>query len=162
MLRRGYTRETRIRRDRRGRWFEGDEPLDSPAVERAFDGWIERAEDGRLCLKNDINWAYVEIEGPPYRVRSVELRPEGVLLHLSGERREPLDPRTLREGPEHALWCQVQGGSLAARFDAHAMNQLADLLGEDDEGVYLAIGGARVRPPLASEPLLWEDAAADE
>ena len=63
---------------------------------------------------------------------------------------------TLRIDPQDALWCQVRDGKLAARFDPHAMNQLADLIGEDGEGIYLSLGGRKVRPPLASKPMVWE------
>lgn len=162
MLRRGYTRETEIRRDRHGRWYEGGEPLANPAIERAFDGWIRRAPDGRLCLQNDIGWAYVEVEGPPYRVMSLTIDDACAQLLLSGEREELLDPDTLRLGVDDSLWCQVLDRSVAARFEAHATHQLADLIGEDDVGVFLELGERRVRPPLANDPLVWKDPAHDE
>jgi uncharacterized protein len=150
----GLTRETRIRRDARGRWFNGDDPIDHPLVVRAFDGWIERAEDGRLCLANDINWAYIEVEGPPYVVRGVSGGGEGVELWLSGDLREPLDPATLREGPDGGLYCDVRGGRLAARFDRYAATDLVDRVGgEDEQGPYLDLG-ERIRPPVVKQPLV--------
>jgi len=155
----GRTRETKIRRDARGRWFDGDDPIEHPLLTQAFDAWIDRAEDGRYCLRNDINWAYVTIEGAPVFVRSLEL--EGgsagggvrVWLHLSDRRREPLDPHTLREGRDGALHCQVRGGALAARFDPHAAMQLAPLVHEDAQGTYLELEGTKVRPPVVDDPL---------
>ena len=93
----GRTRETEIRRDARGRWFNGTDRITHPNLVQSFDGWIDRAEDGRFCLSNAINWAYVEIEGPPYAVKDVDASSEGVVLHLSGGRaRGPL-PRSLRQ-----------------------------------------------------------------
>ena len=50
----GRTRETRIRRDARGQWWNGEEPIDHGGVARSFDGWIERTSDGRLCLANGL------------------------------------------------------------------------------------------------------------
>jgi len=152
MLRRGYTRETKIRRDARGKWFDGDVPLEHPGLVKSFDGWLDRAPDGRLCLSNDINWAYVEVEGPPYRVRAVEVG-EAIRLRLSGGREETLDPKTLRQDAQGALWCDVREGKLAARFENHATNQLADVLEEDAEGPFLRIAGEVVRPPVVEDPL---------
>jgi len=149
----GRSRETEIRRDARGRWFNGQDPIDHPNLARSFDGWVDRAEDGRFCLRNAINWAYVEIEGPAYFVKDVEPRAEGIGLVLSGGVREQLDPASLRQGPEGALWCAVREGRCPARFDNHAMGKLSDWIGEDEEGVYLRIGDETVRPPETRDPL---------
>jgi uncharacterized protein len=149
----GLTRETRIRRDARGRWFNGDDPIDHPHVTRAFDAWIDRAEDGRPCLKNDINWAYFTLEGPAFFVRGVVRAGEAVGLLLSGDLREPLRPETLRQGPEGALWCDVREGRIAACFDRYAAAELVELVGgEDAEGPYLEIAGVRHRPPTVADP----------
>lgn len=149
----GRTRETRIRRDAKGRWWNGEERVDHPNLVRSFDGWIERAEDGRLCLANDINWAYVEVEGPPYFVRSVRLEGDDALLTLSGDRNERLDPATLRIGPEGALYCDVLGGTLAARFDNHAALQLGERLIAEASGEAFSLGGGLHRPPTVEDPL---------
>lgn len=150
----GFSRETTIRRDAQGRWFHDDQPLEHEGLTRAFDRWIERAEDGRYCLKNDINWAYVTLEGPPYFVRSVAIGPGGqVELALSNDRREPLRPQTLRLGEDGALYCDVGDGTLPARFDRHATSQLEALIGEDERGVFVEVAGARVRPQVVSDPL---------
>lgn len=150
----GLTRETQIRRDARGRWFNGEDPIDHPLLVRAFEGWIDRAEDGRPCLSNDINWAYIEVEGPPYFVRGVVPEAGGVGLRLSGDRVEALDPASLRQGPDGALYCDVRDGRCAARFDNHAASRLMDLAGgEDGDGPYLELGGRKVRPPVVSDPL---------
>ncbi len=149
----GRSRETEIRRDAAGRWWNGPDPVGHAGVERSFDGWLDRGEDGRFFLKNDINWAYVEIEGPAYFVRATSLDAEGVTLSLSGGREERLDPATLRQDEEGALYCDVREGRCPARFENHASAGLAERIAEDETGVYLALGGARVRPPIVSEPL---------
>jgi hypothetical protein len=150
----GRTRETHIRRDAQGRWFDGAEPLEHPNLVRAFDRWLERAEDGRYCLKNDINWAYVSIEGPPLFVRAVQLQDQAPpLLTLSDERTEPLALDTLRQGPDDALYCDAHGGDWVARFERYAQQQLEPVLREDDEGVYLALGKTKLRPPRVNNPL---------
>ena len=149
----GRTRETEIRRDARGRWFNGQDRIEHPKLLRSFDGWIDRAEDGRFCLSNSINWAYVDIEGPPYFVKDVEASKDGIVLLLSGDLREPLDASTLRQGPEGALWCAVRDGRCPARFDNHAVSKMSDFVGEDADGVYVRVGEAQVRPPDIADPL---------
>jgi hypothetical protein len=151
----GFSRETTIRRDAQGRWFHDGQPLEHEGLTRAFDRWVERAEDGRYCLKNDINWAYVTLEGPPYFVRAVAISPAGqVELVLSNDRREPLRPESLRMGEDGALYCDVGDGTLPARFDRHAASQLEALIGEDERGVFVEVAGARVRPRVVSDPLV--------
>jgi len=41
----GRTRETTIARDAEGRWFHDGQALEHPNLTRAFDRWVERAED---------------------------------------------------------------------------------------------------------------------
>ena len=149
----GRTRETSIRRDAQGRWFNGEDPISHPNLARAFDAWIDIAPDGRFCLSNDINWAYVTIEGAPLFVRSVALEGDGATLSLSDGRREALDAATLRQADDGTLYCQARQGKMAAQFERGAMQQLESILGEDAEGVYLELGGRRVHPPVVDDPL---------
>ncbi len=149
----GRSRETEIRRDARGRWFNGKDEISHPILARSFDSWVDRAEDGRFCLSNAINWAYVEIEGPAFFVKDVEPSEAGVGLLLSGGLREPLDPSTLCQGPQGALWCAVRDGRCPARFDNHALSKMGHLIGEDEEGVYVRIGLEKVHPPELDDPL---------
>jgi hypothetical protein len=149
----GRTRETQIRRDGGGRWFNGDDPITHPHLIRSFDGWIDRAEDGRFCLSNAINWAYVTIEGPAYFVRDVAPSPDGLDLLLSGDRREPLDPDSLRQGPDGVLWCTVRNGRCPACFDTHALVKMSEWIAEDHQGVFVQVAGRKVRPPEEPDPL---------
>jgi hypothetical protein len=148
----GLSRETTIHRDAEGRWFHDGELVENEKLARAFDSWVERAPDGRYCLKNAINWAYVTIDGAPFFVRAVHVTGDVAHLTLSNQKRVALDPRTLREGPEGALYCDVEGG-MTARFDKHAASQLAELLEEDEQGTYVRAGTMRVRPPRVLDPV---------
>jgi hypothetical protein len=149
----GFSRETTIVRDAAGRWSQDGVPLEHANLVRAFDAWVDRADDGRLCLRNALGWAYVTIEGAPLFVRSLTILDDGVMLRLSDGREEPLAPDTLRVGPDGALHCDARGGRLAARFDRHAQGQLAALLEEDDDGVFLVLDGRRIEPPTVADPL---------
>jgi hypothetical protein len=163
LLPQGRSRETRIRRDARGRWWNGDDEITHVLLVRAFDSWIQRTDDGRYCLANDINWAYVTIEGAPIDVRSCELGYDGeqitgCTLALSDGKEEPLAIHSLREGPDGALYCDVRGGTMPARFDAHAAVQLSDALIETETGAGVRIGAVTVVPPRVSDPLVPVDA----
>lgn len=153
-LLKGRSRETKIRRDAAGRWYNDGDPITHVLLTKAFDAWLRIAPDGsgRWCLSNDINWAFVEVEGPGRFVRDASVEGDVVRLTLSDEQVVPLDPSTLRRGPDEALYCDVPGG-MSARFDSHAAVALADVLGEDEHGVYLEIGGDKHRPPLVDDPL---------
>ena len=153
MLPPGYSRETRIRRDARGRWFDDGEPIQHVGIERAFDRWIDRAEDGRYILKNSVNWAYVEIEGAPLFVRQVVLDAQGAQLVLSDQRVERLQPATLRQAGDGTLYCTAREGLLAAAFDRAAIMQLGDALDEDEAGVCVVLAGERWRVPVTDVPL---------
>lgn len=150
----GRSRETTIVRDAQGRWFQDGIALSHPNLARSFDRWIARAEDGRYCLKNEINWAYITLEGAPVFVRSLGFDEHGApWLLLSNDRREELDGNTLRQGvADQALYCTVSG-NLTARFDSSAATQLEGLLGEDEQGVYLAWSGQKFYPPMVSDPI---------
>jgi hypothetical protein len=143
-----FTRESTIRRDARGRWFHDGEPIDQPAIERAFDRWIDVAEDGRYILKNSVNWVYVEIEGAPIFVNAVQLEPERAILILSDDSEEDLAIDTLRQDEAGVLYCDVRAGKLTAMFTRKAQLMLEPAVGQDAHGVYLEIGGVKVRPPV--------------
>lgn len=148
----GLSRETDIVRTADGRWFHEGEPVENPKLARAFDRWVTRAEDGRYCLKNDINWAYFKLEGAPYFVRAVRTAQGQVRLLLSNDAEVPLVADSLREGPDGVLYCDAYPGE-PARFDSHAAVQLGELLEEDAEGPFLRDGARRVHPPKVADPL---------
>jgi hypothetical protein len=148
----GLSRETEIVRTADGRWFNEGEPIENSKLARAFDRWVTRAEDGRYCLKNDINWAYFKLEGAPYFVRAVRPAEGRIGLLLSNDAEVPLVADSLREGPDGVLYCDAYPGE-PARFDSHAAVQLGELLEEDSEGPFLRDGSRHVHPPCVANPL---------
>jgi hypothetical protein len=153
-LLKGLSRESTIRRDALGRWFHDGEPVAHPGLIRCFDRWISRAEDGRYTLRNARDWVYITLQGPPLFVRAARVEDAGAIrLLLSDETEEALDPDTLRQGPDGALYCDARDGTMTARFDSGAMAQLADAVDEDAQGVYIRVAARRVRPPVVDNPL---------
>jgi hypothetical protein len=76
-------------------------------------------------------------------------------LLLSNDTWVDLDPRSLREGPDSALYCDVAPGA-AARFESHAAVQLGELLEEDAQGPFFRVGTALVRPPRVADPVDYQ------
>lgn len=151
----GRSRETKIRRDARGRWWNDGAEITHVSLCRAFDAWVRRADDGRYCLENDINWAYVAIEGPPLFARRIAVAGQGVLrAALSDGREEEIPLESLREAPDGVLYFDAREGTMPCGLTAAAMMDLADLLDEDERGAFLRVGGRRVRPARVSDPLV--------
>jgi hypothetical protein len=148
-----FTPESTIRRDAEGRWFHDGELIDTEAIARAFDRWIDIAEDGRYILKNSVNWAYVEIEGAPLFVTALSIEPARVVATLSDGTEEELDAGTLRQDERGVLYCDARGGKMAASFTRAVQHQLEPLVGEEERGVYLELGGARRFPPVYRDPI---------
>lgn len=148
---RGFSRETKIRRDAKGRWFEDDVLVEHAGMHKAFDSWVSRAPDGRLCLQNSIHWVYVEIEGPPVFVRSLRITENGVHLRLSTGREERLVIESLYLTQQGEMFCLVHQETLEARFDSAPLAMLADLLQETDEGYTLQIGREFVTVPTKKQ-----------
>ena len=137
---RGFSRETKIRRDKNGRWFEDGILVEHSGMQKAFDSWVARAPDGRLCLKNSIHWVYVEIEGPPVFVRSLRMGEACVYLRLSSGREETLNAESLYLTENGEMYCLVHDQTLEARFDSAPLATLSDLLEQSDEGFVLRLG----------------------
>ena len=146
----GFSRETEIRRDARGRWFLEGDAITHAGVVRAFDGWLEKAEDGRYCLKNSLGWAYVHVEGCPYFVRGIRREEDVIWLSLSGGRCEALDPKTLHLDLEGRLYARVLAGEMRARFDDSAAVQMGDYLQEQQGEFQLRIGGETWTIPVST------------
>lgn len=153
LLARGFSRETTIRRDARGRWFSDGDLITHAKLAHAFDTWVDVAEDGRFCLKNSIHWVYVDLIGAPIFVRSLRVNARGIPLLLSDDREEELRLETLRADGHGLLYCTVRDGKMCAQFDTHAACQLSDLLEETEAGAVLRVNGAAHLVPTVSNPL---------
>ncbi|MBI2378631.1 MAG: hypothetical protein HYV07_31835 [Deltaproteobacteria bacterium] len=130
-----------IRRDARGRWYDGAAPIDHERIERAFARWVDVADDGRFILRNSVSWAYVEIEGPPIFAESARFEAGALVLALSDGTEEPLAPSTLRADPDGRLYCDVHAGRLTAGLSTAAATALGEVLVERVEGTVARIGG---------------------
>jgi hypothetical protein len=150
----GFSRETTIRRTADGVWYHDGLPVEHDGVRRAFDAWVDRAENGRYILKNESNWAYVAVEGAPVFVLHARRSGDGIDLSLSDGRVETLAVDSLREDRGGMLYCTVRGGRLAARFTRNALMDLEATLTEEDGRVVMQLGEITVRWPVVDDPLV--------
>lgn len=127
----GASRESSIVLDREGRFFHEGARVEHAALERAMRTWIARhPDDGRPILTNGYDWCYFRAEDAPFIVSTVTVTDEGgpVTLTLFDDTHEPLEPGSLRLGPDGALYARVKGGASDARFSRHAQTAIAPLL----------------------------------
>jgi hypothetical protein len=122
----GLSRETRIRIDRDGRFWNEESLITHEALARSLAGWVDiDPESGRYILKNSVNWAFVTVEDAPLVVRSFARTPAPEVT-LSDGTSEPLDLATLRLDADDVPYCDVRGGKLPARFTRSAAYALLE------------------------------------
>lgn len=157
----GRSRESTLRLDREGRFWHDGKRVEHGGMAQSFASWMDRHPvDGRFILNNGYDWSYLEVEDAPCHVRTLHgsglpapATPADVpMLELTDGSREPLDPSTLWEGPEDALYCLVRGGRFPARFSRGAQLALAPYLVETSEGKVAVAIGERVHPVGSAAP----------
>jgi hypothetical protein len=139
----------RIRFGRDGRWYCDDEPIPNAAICRLYARAMTVGDDGVARLELGEDRAQVEIEDTPWVVTTVDDAPDGgVRLHLNDETEEPLDPATLRVGPDNVLYARAKGGRVEVRFLRKAYYELMRRAEPDADGrPVLRIGERAVALP---------------
>jgi hypothetical protein len=155
--------------DREGDWYHRGSLMHREDIVSHLCRHLCRDEaSGLYIIKLEKERCYLEVEDTPLVITRVAHRggeagaagPEQLLLsikHLEGI--EPLDPGTLRVGPENVLYCTVRPEGLPARFLRPAYYQLAEFIQEDREqgGFYLLLGGERHYVCLTCEAPAGDD-----
>ena len=145
----GASRDSTIVLDRDGRFWHDGVRVEHPALERAMRTWIARhPDDGRLILTNGYDWCYFRVEDAPFQVQSIRVREgdEPPLLELFDGTQEPLDPATLRVGPDGIVYASIKNGALEARFSRHAQAELEPILVQAEPPI-LRIAGREITIP---------------
>ncbi|HUT52263.1 MAG TPA: hypothetical protein VM658_02630 [bacterium] len=129
-----------IRLDKEGRWFHEGVEITHRLTLDLFNRSIKRHPGGGYCLEVGPECARIVVEDTPYMVKRVDLDGGGARIRVSDGTEEPLDPSTLRIGPENVLYCTVKG-EFPARFLRPAYYQLMQGLTETEDGYAVEIGG---------------------
>jgi uncharacterized protein len=133
-----------IRFGRDGEWYSDGEHITNRRIADLFSRCVRRAPDGGYLLQMGDERAPLEVEDTPYVVRQIEGEGESDLrVVLNDGSSEALDPRTLRSGEDHALYCRVKHGEFEARLLRPAHYALARFIEVDADGKFrLSLGGS--------------------
>jgi len=147
MARAGFTaiHSGRIRFGKDGRWYCDGEVIPNKAICRLYARAMTVADDGTARLQLGEDRAVVDVEDTPWVVVQVEGEPRrGFEVLLNDETLEPLDPATLRVGPENVLYCRVKGGRHEARFLRSAYYELVRHADTEGGRLVLPVAGRRI------------------
>ncbi|HXJ37514.1 MAG TPA: hypothetical protein VMS22_26095 [Candidatus Eisenbacteria bacterium] len=148
MARAGFTaiHSGRITFGKDGRWYCDDEIIPNKAICRLYARAMTIDADGIARLRLGEDEAHVTIEDTPWVVVQVEGGPaRGFQILLNDETLEPLDPATLRVGPDNVLYCRVKDARHEARFLRPAYYELMRHCVPGPEGtLVLPVGSLRV------------------
>jgi hypothetical protein len=149
----GLSRETDLRLDPQGRWHATGFDLEHPGILQAFSRWLERTDQGRYVLRNDLHYVYVRVEGAPLHAVGLEGDEAGLVLRLRGGEREPLRPETLRQGLDGTLYASARDGSWPVRLAPSVVLALAPYLRDQGDGAAIELTGSRHAIPTREDPL---------
>ena len=130
---------THLRIDRDGAWFANGIPVTHEKILKLFRDSLV-CENGACKIVIDQMENPVEVEDAPLSVRAafLENTAEGediFWLALSDDRKERLDPATLRFPEAGAVYCMIQDGrNLQARFSKTALQHLSNILRQNGDG----------------------------
>jgi hypothetical protein len=142
----GRSRESKIRLDGEGKFFDNGGYVEHAKLQQALHTWIGRhPDDGRYILTNGYDWTYFAVDDVPFFVRAIREVDSDAMLVLSDETVEPLDPKTVTTGERGELYVEIQhpsadkakAGPFRAKLTRHAQTQLGPFLDQRDERVIL-------------------------
>jgi hypothetical protein len=129
----GASRESRLRLDREGQFWDGDEKIEQPRFRDALNAWISRhPDDGRYLLTNGYDWTYFTVDDAPFFVGAVHDQGGQPYLVLTEGTEQKMRATGLKQGEDGALYTpvEVRGVMFEARFTRTAQAQLAPFLVE--------------------------------
>lgn len=131
----------RIFFDKEGNWLIDGEMVTHERLKLFLSKSLVK-EDDKYYLKIGNQKVEVEVEDTPYIVKRVDYRNRKFLIHLNDETVEVLRPETLRMSKMNVLYCEVKDG-IEARFSRSAYYQLAEYIGQDENGYYVTSEGKK-------------------
>lgn len=142
-----FSRESKIRIDREGRFWHEGEPIEHEGLARAFAQWVAWDEaNQRYRLENSLDWCWITVDDAPLVVWASRVDDDGrVWLSLSDGSVEPLAIETLRIDRDDVPYCTVRGGTVDAKFLQAAAFSLLEHAEPDGDEWALVLGPTRVR-----------------
>ncbi len=142
----------RIAKD--GTWFYEGAEMFRREIVHFFYQYLKKDSFGNYLIElpgNPGDRCYVEVEDTAFVVRTVEgvqTLPgggEGLVIRLSDDTEEVLDPGSLQAGADNVLYCSVREGLFQARFSRAGYYQLARYIDYDETqgAFFLGLNGTR-------------------
>jgi hypothetical protein len=141
--------------DKEARWYHKGVEMIHRKFIRLFYQNMELDSHGRYVINWEGERCYVEVEDTAFVVqRAVYLdgsqtRNAQIILTLSDDSHEELQPDTLYVGNHNVIYCRVKGRTFPARFSRAAYYQLAKYIEEENEAYYLPLNGKKYRISLS-------------
>jgi hypothetical protein len=147
-------RQTGVRLDSDGRWWNEGQEVTHDGLRAAFWRWLDRLPDGRFVLRLDERrYAYIQVDDAPFVARSARWEGDRAFLRLSDGGEEELAYDSLRVGEGGVPYVKVRGGRFDARLSTGAWGVVAERLAERAGATVLdAAGGPWPLPGAAGGP----------
>ena len=118
-----------------GRWTHEGCDFENPRVIKLFSKSVQRTPGGTWVLSIGRFTYPITVDDCGFFVERIDHTPDGtILLTLSDDTQEVLDPHTLRYEDDGKLTCLIKAGHFRARFKKDAYYKLLEDLQSDDSG----------------------------
>jgi len=133
--------------DKDGTWYYRGAEMFRRDIVKYFYDHLTLDKEGRylIQLPEEGDSCYVDVADTAFVVKGVDIEEGKIVLRLSDDSMEVLDPTTLYRGEGDVLYCRIKNGAFPARFNRPSYYQLTTLLQHDEESnsYYLALGDRR-------------------
>jgi hypothetical protein len=138
--------------DLEGDWYHGAQLITREDLLVTFYQNLQTDASGGYFVEWHGQRCGIQVADTPFVISRVDIevaapdhQPAIALRFKHWDRREVLDPATLRVGSDHVLYCRVLDGRFSARFSRPAYYQLARWIewDEDGGGFFLRLGDNR-------------------
>lgn len=140
-----------IRIDKEGVWYYKGVEMTRKDIVNHFYQNLKRDQTGRCLIELENERCYLDVEDTPFVVKAAHRsvpegnREESILLLLSDDTVEKLDPLSLWIGSDNVLYCAVKNHQFDARFSRAGYYQLAGDIEYDGQkdAYFISVNGCR-------------------
>ena len=135
--------------DKNGKWFHKGIEMIHKGIINEFYRSLTTDSSGEYLIIRGEEKCYLEVEDTPYIITRVEFNnaekssEERIILFLTDDTRENLEPGTLCVGDENVLYCSIKNNTFKARFSRAAYYQLASHITEEGDKYYLPLNNKK-------------------
>jgi hypothetical protein len=135
--------------NKEGQWYhQGAEIIHRQLISMFYENMVVDGQ-GRYIIQMNNQRCYVDVEDTAFVVWRVthvagsKNQKAKIVLYLSDNTKEVLEPQTLFVGQKNVLYCRVKKGTFTARFNRASYYQLAQYCEAEGDTYYLPLNGKR-------------------